>query len=73
MKKLKLYRIKKGYSQKHLGSIIGTSQNHISDLENGRVSNKIDQLILLAYELDVCITDLIDCPCKVCQRKRKKP
>lgn len=46
-------RKRKGYSQTELGTLVGVSQPTVSDWENDRTEPTVDNLRILAVELDV--------------------
>ena len=50
-KKLKAYRLERGYTQKELASLMGVSQNAIYNWENGKREPKMETLIKLAKVL----------------------
>lgn len=50
-KKLKAYRLERGYTQKDLASLMGVSQNAIYNWENGKREPKMETLIKLAKVL----------------------
>lgn len=52
-------RRRKGLSQQELGNLIGTTSQHISNIELGKTTISIDLLMLISDALQVSPNDLI--------------
>ncbi|MGL5151789.1 MAG: helix-turn-helix domain-containing protein [Clostridium sp.] len=68
---LKICRLRKGYTQKQIASVLRISRPYYSQLENGIYPIDIDKLEELSKLLDFCIHEVIKCNCSKCQNKRK--
>lgn len=51
-------RLKKGYSQTTLATMIGTSQSHIARIESGKVKMLFDTAIKMSAALSVSLDEL---------------
>lgn len=58
--RIKTLRGQQGLSQRKLALMIGSSQTHIWQIENGTVNVGLDILCRLADALEVNVRDLID-------------
>lgn len=58
--RIKTLREQQGLSQRKLALMIGSSQTHIWQIENGTVNAGLDLLCRLADALEVNVRDLID-------------
>ena len=58
--RIKTLREQQGLSQRKLALMIGSSQTHIWQIENGTVNVGLDILCRLADALEVNVRDLVD-------------
>lgn len=59
-KRIQEYRKKRGFTQDQLSEILGISKNHLSSIERGKYSIKIDMLVQIMNILN-CSADEIFC------------
>lgn len=71
--KIKIYRIKKGLTQKQLAIKCNLSQSHISALENNLESPTIKTLESISKALNICIFELLEHKCSIkCTKTKDK-
>lgn len=57
--RIKYYRNEKSISQEELGTIVSTTDRHISNIETGAKPPSLDLLVAIANALDVSADDLL--------------
>lgn len=75
MLNIRKYRIERNMSQYELANIINVTQSYIAQLESEctrRKSPTLHVLESISRALNVCICDLIDCPCDKCKARREE-
>lgn len=60
MKKIKIYREKKGMNQTELAEAVGISQSEISSYESGVKSPRVNVAVAIAEVLGVTIGELVN-------------
>lgn len=60
MKKIKIFRKQKGWSQRELANMIGAGQSRIAMWESDKSKPRVDMLPKLAELFDCTIDDLYD-------------
>lgn len=56
---IKIYRKRKGYTQKQLGELTGIADSNIRKYENGRQKPKFETLVRIADALGIFVMDLM--------------
>jgi len=57
------YRLKANLTQQQLADLVGTSKQHISQIENFKKQPSLKLLMHLSIILNVCINQLLGIPC----------
>ncbi|APT75266.1 XRE family transcriptional regulator [Marinitoga sp. 1137] len=60
MKKLKIYRLKKGLTQKELAKLLNVQQNTVAMWETGKSKPPIDKALKIARILGTTVEELFD-------------
>ena len=71
-KRVRMIREEFGWTQELLAERIDISSVHLSRLENGKVTPRVDILIRLSKEMHVTVDDLLFGKCSLHHRKLKK-
>ncbi|AZA94028.1 XRE family transcriptional regulator [Chryseobacterium nakagawai] len=59
-KQVELFRKKNKLSQTEFGNLIGKDRQYISKIENGKVSSSLTTISVIAYALDISLSELVD-------------
>ena len=59
-KQIKRYREQAGLTQEQLATVVGVTQENISQMENDKLGITVDKLRLICDALDVTITDILE-------------
>lgn len=57
--RIKIARIKKGFTQEYLSEQCGVSPQHVSNIENGKTKLSLHLLVLIANCLNVSVDELL--------------
>lgn len=59
-KQVELFRKKNKLSQTEFGDLIGKDRQYVSKIENGKVSSSLSTISIIAYALDISLSELVD-------------
>jgi transcriptional regulator with XRE-family HTH domain len=57
---VELFRKKNKLSQTEFGDLIGKDRQYVSKIENGKVSSSLSTISIIAYALDISLSELVD-------------